>query len=160
MKKGFTLIELLVVVLIIGILSAVALPKYQVAVERARVTQAIVTLKAVTDALNRYYMANGSLPPTSGMAVSLSEIIDELDIEIDIENTNFTYKALWTSSISTPSSAYVVAQNVDKGYLLGKYVDGKKGYCYSNEPEGSVGVRICKMLCGSALNESSENCSF
>ncbi|MBR2865669.1 MAG: prepilin-type N-terminal cleavage/methylation domain-containing protein [Elusimicrobiaceae bacterium] len=62
MKKGFTLIELLVVVLIIGVLSAVALPQYRKSVFKAKLAQADVLISAYKKAIQSYLLANGSLP--------------------------------------------------------------------------------------------------
>ena len=57
MKKAFTLIELLVVVLIIGILSAIALPQYQKAVEKSRMAEAVQMLHQIHHACQLYEMA-------------------------------------------------------------------------------------------------------
>ena len=59
-RNAFTLIELLVVVLIIGILSAMALAQYQRAVNRARGAEVLTAIRSISDALNRYYLANSS----------------------------------------------------------------------------------------------------
>ncbi len=71
-KMGFALIELLVVVLIIGILAAVALPQYQKAVDKSRVMSVISILKAMKDAQEIYYLANGHY----------AENFADLDIEL------------------------------------------------------------------------------
>ncbi len=76
-KQAFTLIELLVVVLIIGILAAVALPQYQKAVEKSRAMQALTLTKAISQAVEIYYAANGTMP----------ESFDELDVDFPADWT-------------------------------------------------------------------------
>ncbi len=59
-SKGFTLIELLVIVLIIGILSAIALPQYQKAVIKARASQLLIFAKHFNDLCTVDLLAGGA----------------------------------------------------------------------------------------------------
>ena len=72
-KRGFTLIELLVVVLIIGILVAIALPQYKLAVEKAKVSKYLSIAQSIRNAQERFYMVNGKY----------SGSLSALDIDIE-----------------------------------------------------------------------------
>ena len=139
-NAGFTLIELLVVVLIIGILAAVALPKYEVAVEKSRLTSLVPLGRAVRDAQDVYYMNNGKYTDNP----------EELDIKVDCpEKYQCGFSASERESKFTiyPSSA----QNFSSAeyglvfsYATRSTAEGASvNYCAAKK-SSEKGMRICK----------------
>ena len=139
-NAGFTLIELLVVVLIIGILSAVALPQYQKAVSKSRTTEAITNLKAITDAQEVYYMANGSY----------TDDLSLLDIQVNPTGKYFNYSCSGggTSDIVRTCAAHPLQDNLPlyiEFHLLNEGSENHRGkkWCVAKTSD-SLQVGICK----------------
>ena len=61
-RKGFTLVELLVVISIIGILSAIAVPKFQNATNAAKIAKIQADLRTIDSAMAVYYAQNSAYP--------------------------------------------------------------------------------------------------
>ena len=152
-NQGFTLIELMVVVLIIGILSAIALPQYEMAVEKSRITEALINTKAITDAAQRYFQAN----PNETTITSRRQIADvDLRGGTWTNDTTFTtdlfiyqlggengmVRAYRTDTNSTSSYIYMVWQQPDLGN--GAQVKG----CEIGNADRDTGEQMCKFFTG------------
>ena len=60
--RGFTLIELLIVVVIIGLLAAIAIPRFDDVRQRAYNSAALADLKSASHAIEEYFSDNLALP--------------------------------------------------------------------------------------------------
>ena len=141
-KKGFTLLELLVVVLIVGILSAIALPQYKMIVAKSRVTEAVVAMKSLSDAQEVCYMTQGTYTGE----------LDKLDINIsDISNYYLysCYEDKFASCVARPKKdGYPVLEFV----FLNHATKGGKHWCQTFDSDllttqgKARAVEICKTL--------------
>lgn len=59
-SSAFTLTEVMVVVIIIGVLAAIAMPRYEVAVEKVRASEGVNILTALLSAEKRYALDNNN----------------------------------------------------------------------------------------------------
>ena len=149
-KQGFTLIELLVVVLIIGILAAVALPQYQVAVAKSRYIRMVSVLTTLKNAEETYYLANGAYVDDTN-ALDIGELsgctsggqggkISCSDFNVDI-NAGYAFDNPQACT-NDYSLCYVYFQNHSA-------TNPGERECWAN-PTDDIANKVCKSMGGEA----------
>lgn len=154
---GFTLMELLVVVLIIGILATVALPQYQMAVEKSRVAEARSMIQSIAQAREVYRLANGEFP------TSFRDIDIRISSKVEDDSSCMSTKN-WEYCIDTDSiEADPKNLSGERRYILTYYpntgevppsVAGKLT-CYFEYPN-TPAEKFCRSFGGQLDDETGE----
>ncbi|MBF0521843.1 MAG: prepilin-type N-terminal cleavage/methylation domain-containing protein [Candidatus Omnitrophica bacterium] len=75
-KKGFTLLEIIIVIIIIGVLAALALPRFFKTVEFSRSTEALIALSSLRQSVERCSLSAAASTSTACTNLSNLDVVD------------------------------------------------------------------------------------
>jgi prepilin-type N-terminal cleavage/methylation domain-containing protein len=136
-KGGFTLIELIIVASILGILAAIAIPKYADAIEKANLGATLGNLATLRSAVSMYYSGYFALPSTIDVeqCSEMREIIGESMPYVKVRRPilNSPYGKNVTVGISHPTSmdSGWYYNNKNGSVYINSIANDVQGYCYT-----------------------------
>lgn len=139
-RKGFTLIELLIVVVIIGILAAIAIPKFANTKEKAVVASMKSDLKNLVAAQEAFFSDNqdyaGSINATQTNGTGGAGAIAFTPSANNVIAINYTDAAGWSATVTNP--AVTSASNDQCGIFVGDAATYAAGAgLAATDPEGA-----------------------
>ena len=123
LEKGFTLVELMIVIVIVGILSATALPNFLSQTEKAKATEAKVGGSTASKAIMASYLED---PTATGTALATKTADGGLCPD---DTDDFTY------ACSLTGSKLEISSTLKKGTYSGKKIFTKLDVAIGGDPE-------------------------